>query len=48
MYRFNVIREKIKKREDLRKELEEGYKSTNKEDLNLTKDFESADLENWK
>ncbi len=45
---LEAIREKIKKKESLMKELAEGYQATYEEDLNLTSDFESADLEDWK
>jgi metal-responsive CopG/Arc/MetJ family transcriptional regulator len=31
----------------LRKEMEEGYRAARKEDEELTKEFEAADLENW-
>ncbi|WP_194974289.1 hypothetical protein [Aquiflexum lacus] len=42
-----AIKEKINKREFLNKKLEEGYKATFQEDIALTKDFESIDLEEW-
>ncbi len=48
---LDAIREKIKKKEAaeaLKKELKEGYQATYEEDLDLTSDFESADLEDWK
>lgn len=43
-----AIREKLKreKSKNLKKLLAEGYKATAKEDLALTKDFETADFEN--
>ena len=48
-----AIKEKIKKKtaadaEALTQHLIEGYQATYEEDLNLTSDFESADLEDWK
>ena len=48
-----AIKEKIKKKaaadaEALTQRLIEGYQATYEEDLNLTNDFESADLEDWK
>ena len=42
-----AIKEKIKK-EALTQRLIEGYQATYEEDLNLTSDFESVDLEDWK
>lgn len=45
---LEAIREKIKRKETLKKELIEGYQATYEEDLDLTSDFESADLEDWK
>lgn len=49
---LEAIREKIKKKaaaaETLKKKLIEGYQATYEEDLDLTSDFESADLEDWK
>lgn len=43
-----AIREKLEreKSKNLKKLLAEGYKATAKEDLALTKDFETADFEN--
>ena len=50
-----AIREKIEKRKTtetdtkaLTESLIEGYQATYKEDLSLTSDFESVDLEDWK
>ncbi len=50
-----AIREKIEKRilietdrESLTKRLIEGYQATYEEDLRITRDFESVDLEDWK
>ncbi|CAN5285329.1 hypothetical protein BH23BAC1_BH23BAC1_10210 [soil metagenome] len=45
---LDAIREKINKREALNTELKEGYQTTYKEDIKLTNDFESADLEDLK
>lgn len=44
-----AVREKVEKekKEQLKKQLIEGYQSTFEEDLNLTKDFESSDFEHW-
>ena len=38
--------EQLKKKQ-MEKALAEGYKATNKEGLAITKEFESADLEDW-
>ena len=50
-----AIREKIEKKtvteadtESLTESLIEGYQATYEEDLSLTSDFESVDLEDWK
>jgi hypothetical protein len=45
---LEAIKEKLSKKELLNRSLIEGYKSTYKEDLDLTSDFESADLEDLK
>jgi len=45
---LEAIREKISKKEALHKTLKEGYQATAKEDIALTKDFEAADLKDWK
>ncbi len=44
-----AVLEKIKrvKKEFLEKELEEGYKLRSKEALEISKDFETVDLEGW-
>jgi metal-responsive CopG/Arc/MetJ family transcriptional regulator len=44
-----AVRQKIeqKEKEEIEKLLEEGYQATAKESLALTKEFESADLEDW-
>ena len=44
-----IIKQEIKQKEKeaLDKLLEEGYKTSVKESLTLTKEFESADLEGW-
>ena len=44
-----AVRLKIeqKEKEDLEKLLVEGYRAAAKESLELTKEFESADLEGW-
>ncbi|NIR51124.1 hypothetical protein GWO43_21185 [candidate division KSB1 bacterium] len=34
-------------KEDLKKALEEGYKNTRSESLELAKEFEAADIEGW-
>ena len=36
-----------KEKEELEKILEEGYRATARENLAITKEFESADLESW-
>lgn len=43
------IREYItqKKKAELEKQLEEGYRATVKESIALARDFEAADLEGW-
>lgn len=43
-----AIKEKLEReqRQNLKRLLAEGYRATAKEDLALTKEFESADLEN--
>ncbi|MCU0240582.1 MAG: hypothetical protein MUC29_14165 [Pyrinomonadaceae bacterium] len=45
---LEAIREKLEreKGQNLKQQMIEGYKATAKEDLALTKEFESADLEN--
>ena len=51
--RSSFIAEAIKqriaqqKKEKMNKLLEEGYKATAKEDMEITKDFEAVDLEGW-
>lgn len=44
-----ALEEKMKELEQgaLAKKLEAGYKATRKEDLDITKAFENADLEAW-
>ena len=44
-----AVREKVEKatKEQLKRQLTEGYQSTFEEDLNLTKDFEPSDFEHW-
>lgn len=44
-----AVRQKIeqKEKEAIDKLLEEGYQTTAKENLDLTKEFENADLEDW-
>ncbi|KPA09456.1 antitoxin [Candidatus Magnetomorum sp. HK-1] len=45
----DAIMQKISqyKKEVLRKSLEEGYKAMAKESLNISKEYESVDLEGW-
>ncbi len=38
--------ERIQSKE-LQKQLEEGYKANNKDSLDITKEFESIDMEGW-
>ena len=45
---INAIREKINKTNNLESLLKEGYAESYDEDLEITNDFESTDLENWK
>jgi len=45
---LEAIREKINKKEALHKVLKEGYQATSAEDIAIAKDFEAADLEDWK
>lgn len=45
---LEAIREKINKKQVINKVLKEGYQATAEEDLATTKDFEPADLEDWK
>jgi hypothetical protein len=44
-----AVREKVEKeqKEQLKRQLIEGYQSTFDEDLNITKDFETSDFEHW-
>ncbi len=44
-----AVKEKIEKekKEQLQKQLIEGYQSTFDEDLGITKDFEPSDFEHW-
>jgi metal-responsive CopG/Arc/MetJ family transcriptional regulator len=42
-----TLRIEQKNRERLEKLLEEGYKATVKEDLEISKEFEAVDLEGW-
>jgi hypothetical protein len=44
-----AVKEKIEKekKEQLQKQLIEGYQSTFNEDLDITKDFEPSDFEHW-
>jgi metal-responsive CopG/Arc/MetJ family transcriptional regulator len=44
-----AVRQKIeqKEKEEMQKLLELGYRATAKESLELTKEFDSADLEGW-
>ena len=45
---LEAIQEKLDRKQKLDEELREGYQATFEEDLNLTSDFESTDLESWK
>jgi len=47
---LDAVREKLGKikNENVDKLLVEGYKATSEEDLEITKDFEAADFENWR
>ena len=44
-----AVKQRIEKKEkeELKKILEEGYRATARENLAITKAFESADLEGW-
>ncbi len=44
-----AVRKQIdnKRKEEIEKSLEEGYRATARESLALTKEFEHADLEGW-
>ena len=44
-----AVKQRIEKKEkeELKKILEEGYRATARENLAITKEFESADLEGW-
>ena len=44
-----TLRQRIEKikNEELQKSLEEGYKATRQESLDIAKEFESSDLEGW-
>jgi len=44
-----ALRQRIKQieREELDRDLEEGYRDTEQEGLGLAKEFETADLEGW-
>ena len=42
-----AVKQRIEEKEAIDKLLEEGYQVTAKENLTLTKEFESADLEGW-
>lgn len=35
------------KKDELEKQLEEGYRATAKESIELAREFEAADLEGW-
>lgn len=45
---LEAIREKIQKKDDLKKALIEGYQASYEEDMCITDGFEFADLEDWK
>jgi len=44
-----AVKQRIEKKEkeELKKILEEGYRATARENLAITKEFESADLDGW-
>lgn len=45
---LEAIKEKLKRKKYSEDELKKAYQKTYEEDLMLTKEFESADFENWK